>query len=94
MADNFLKIITNTLNMNDKLRHVLGRALFALGPYIMIGVIIACVIGLFILSYYILLWGFLIGFILWAYALIKHYLFSKQPVKKTKGRIIDHEKHK
>ena len=80
--------------MNDKLPRMFGQALITLVPYIMLGVAIACIIGLFILSYYLLLWGLIIGATLWVFALLKRYLFSeKQAIKKHKGRIIDHDKN-
>lgn len=93
MADNFLKIITRS-QMNDKLQRIFRQALIALGPCIMLGVVIACIVGLFILSYYVLLWGIMIGFILWLYSLAKRFLFPKKTtIKKTKGRIIEHDKN-
>lgn len=76
--------------MNDKLRRILGQVMIAFGPYILFGIIITCAIGLFILSWYVLLWGMIIGFLLWLYALIKRYFFPKKT--STKGRIIEHDK--
>ena len=63
--------------MNDKLQRAFGQALIALGPFIILGIVIACAVGLFILSYYVLLWGLMIGVTLWGFSLIKRYLFSE-----------------
>ncbi len=93
MADNLLKIITR-LHMNDKLQRIFGQALNTLGPFILLGIVIACVIGLFILSYYVFLWGMIIGCILWVFNLIKRSLSTNNTTeKKTEGRIIDHDKN-
>ena len=79
---------------HDKLQRIFRQALIALGPFIVLGVVIACVVGLFILSYYVLLWGVVIGFILWVSSLVKHYLFKKKTTpQKTTGRIIDNDKN-
>ncbi len=81
--------------MNDKLQRVFGQLLIAIGPYIVLGIAVSCIIGLFIISWYLIVWGLMIGIILWLCALIKRSLFSeKQPITKTKGRIIDHDKQK
>ena len=80
--------------MNDRLQRIFGQALNALGPFILLGIVIACAIGLFILSYYVLLWGMMIGFILWVFALIKRALSANNTtIKKSKGRIIDHDEN-
>lgn len=80
--------------MNDKFPRTLGQLLISLRPYVTLGIMIACVVGLLILSWYILLWGLMIGFILWASTLIKRYLYrDKSKEKNTKGRIIEHDKH-
>jgi len=81
--------------MNDKLQRAFRQLLISLGPYIVLGIAAACIIGLFILSYYVLVWGILFGFFLWLVTLIKRNLFSgKPPAKKTRGRIIDHDKNR
>ena len=81
--------------MNDKLQRIFRQLLINIGPYIILGIAIACIMGLFILSYYMLLWGLMIGFILWLCALFKRYFLSEQPpAKKNKGRIIDHDTKK
>lgn len=81
--------------MKDKLQRMLQKLLITLGPFIILGIAITCIIGLFILSWYILLWGFMFGFFLWAYARIRRFLFQKKSSQtKHKGRVIDHEKNR
>lgn len=81
--------------MNDKIQQIFRQLTSTLGPFIVLGIAVACIIGLFILSWYLLVWGLMIGFMLWVCALIKRYLFSeKLPIKTTKGRIIEHDKQK
>ncbi len=64
-------------------------------PYLMLGIAIAIIIGLFIMFSYILLWGLLVGGVLWLISLVKS-LFSprrsrSKPAAKTKGRVIEHD---
>jgi uncharacterized membrane protein len=68
------------------------RLTIQLTPYLMLGFAIALLIGICILLSYILVWGLLIGVILWIIARIKLYLkqANKLPVNKT-GRIIEHD---
>ncbi len=73
--------------MNIKLQRVLAQ--FA--PFIILGISIALLIGLLILFSYVLLWGLLIGVILWVAAIIKNFFSPKQPSKKTKDRVIEHD---
>ena len=81
--------------MNDKLQSIFKQALIALGPYIILGIIITCAIALLILSYYVLLWGVLIGFVLWTFALLRRQFSSTQNINKNnKGRVIDHDNNK
>ena len=81
--------------MNDKLQFIFRQLLITLGPFIMIGITIAFIIGLIILSWYVLLWGLMIGLFLWACAFVKRYFFAVRPSEtKHKGQIIDHEKQK
>ncbi len=77
--------------MNDKLQ----RTLESLIPFFMIGVGIALLVGVFIMFSYVLVWGILIGAILWLVNFVKNLLFpEKKPVhlaEKSKGRIIEHD---
>lgn len=69
-----------------------------LPPFIILGISIALAVGVFILFSYVLLWGILIGAILWGGNLLVQYFKSsntmsnKSDIKKTsQGRIIDHD---
>ena len=74
-----------------------------LPPFILVGISIALGVGIFIVFSYVLIWGFLIGAILWGANLLIQYLKSaniipnKTQVNKSsqasKGRIIDHDKN-
>jgi len=73
-----------------------------LPPFILIGISLAFAIGIFIIFSYVLIWGILIGAILWGINLLVEYLRSanlipnKNNIKKNaspKGRIIDHDKN-
>lgn len=75
--------------MNEKVQQVIEN----LVPFLMIGVAIALVIGLFIMFSYVLVWGLLIGGILWILSIIKALVFpseSNHTLVKSKGRIIEH----
>lgn len=77
--------------MNGKIERLLGNLI----PFLIIGIVIALSIGLFIMFSYVLMWGLLIGGVLWAIYAIKNLLFpqnkrNKTPVKTKKGRIIEH----
>jgi|GEM_PF-2485992 len=70
-------------------------------PFLVIGVAIAVSVGLFILLFYFLVWGLLIGTILWLVMLVKEKFFPS-PIDHRivniiywkKGRIIEHEEDK
>ena len=71
-----------------------------LPPFILIGISIALGVGIFIVFSYVLIWGILIGAILWGANLLVQYLKSKNiipntnnPKKSSRGRIIDHDKN-
>ncbi len=75
--------------MDDKLQRLLGQ----LVPFIIVGIGIALAIGLLIMFSYALMWGVLIGCIIWLIALIKQALFpSKNKASSQEGRIIEHDK--
>lgn len=81
--------------MNEKLQRIFQQALNNMGAFLLLGIVIACAIGLFILSYYLLLWGIMIGFVLWVLTLIRRYFSTnKTNLKKNQGRIIDHDQNK
>lgn len=71
-----------------------------LPPFILIGISIALGVGIFIVFSYVLIWGFVIGAILWGANMLIEYLKSaniipnKNKEKKShQGRIIDHDKN-
>ncbi len=63
-------------------------------PFIILGVAIAFIIGLFIMLSYVLVWGVLLGAIIWLAALLKNYLFPTHTPDKSEGRIIEHDDKK
>jgi hypothetical protein len=69
-----------------------------LPPFILLGVSIAFAVGLFIVFSYVLLWGLLIGAILWSINILVQYVRGTSATSKntqtkpSKGRIIEHEK--
>lgn len=80
--------------MNHKLQQIFKQ----LAPFLILGISIAISLGLFILFFYVILWGILIGGCLWLIVFIKNTLFSNgtspinQPHQKsTKGRVIEHD---
>lgn len=73
--------------MNDKFQ----TALETLIPYLILGCAIALIVGLVFLFSYVLMWGLLIGAVLWLIALAKSFLFPGKK-KESKGRIIDQNK--
>ncbi|ARG96455.1 hypothetical protein [Legionella micdadei] len=75
--------------MNGKVERIFQNLI----PFLILGIAIALVIGLFIMFSYVLMWGFLIGSVMWAIYSVKNFLFPRQvskPPVKTKGRIIEH----
>ncbi|WP_454785627.1 hypothetical protein [Legionella sp. WA2024007413] len=83
--------------MNDKFS--LGKIFENIVPFLIAGVAIALFFGLLFMFSYVLIWGLLIGGILWIIATIKQYLFPNNPAKteittKSQGRIIDHDDQK
>lgn len=76
--------------MNGKLERLLGNLI----PFMIIGIAIALMIGLFIMFSYVLMWGLLIGGVLWVIYSIKNLLFpqekrSKTPVKTKRGELLN-----
>ena len=73
--------------MNNKIKQVFEQLL----PFIVLGMSIALVIGLFIMLSYVLVWGVILGAGLWIAVMIKNYLFPSYAPKKSEGRIIEHD---
>ncbi|PWY57551.1 hypothetical protein DGG96_00165 [Legionella qingyii] len=83
--------------MNDKFS--LGKIFENLVPFLIAGVAIALFFGLLFMFSYVLIWGLIIGGILWIITTIKQYLFPSSPDKtevttKSQGRIIEHDDKK
>ena len=63
-------------------------------PFVMLGVAISLIIGLAIMFSYVLVWGILIGVILWIAASVKEYFFPSTTTQSKviiRGRIIEHK---
>ncbi len=83
--------------MNDKFSP--GKIFENLVPFLIAGVAIALFFGLLFMFSYVLVWGLLIGGILWLITTIKQYLFPSsstktEVIKKSQGRIIEHDDEK
>ena len=83
--------------MNDKSPFV--KIFENLAPFIIAGVVIALLIGLLFMFSYVLVWGIIIGAVLWVVTAIKQYLFPSsstktEAFKKSSGRIIEHDDKK
>jgi hypothetical protein len=76
--------------MPQSLKHFFKQ----LPPFILIGISIALAIAIFIVFSYVLLWGLVIGAMLWGITTLMQYfrgLSSTNAIKPSKGRVIDHE---
>ncbi|HHF7372834.1 hypothetical protein [Legionella bozemanae] len=83
--------------MNEK--SPLGKIFENLVPFLVAGVAIALFFGLLFMFSYVLIWGLLIGGVLWLITAIKQYLFPDKSNKtevthKNQGRIIEHDDKK
>lgn len=73
--------------MNHKIQRIFAQ----LFPYVLVGIAISMAVGILIMLSCILMWGLIIGGVLWVGTLIKQALFpSEQPQQEGKGRIIEH----
>ena len=67
-------------------------------PFIIAGIAIALFIGLLFMFSYVVVWGLIIGGVLWLLSLVKELIFpssKKTPIdKKNQGRIIEHDDKK
>lgn len=71
-----------------------NKFLQTVGPFLVLGVSVALILALLFIFTYILIWGLIIGGIIWGIAAIKRYLFPAPPpppINKEKGRIIEHD---
>lgn len=73
-----------------------------LPPFVLLGISIVLAIGIFLIFSYVLVWGLVIGGVLWGMSLLIQYIreLSDPPSKKKrkkntkKGRIIEHDNKK
>lgn len=63
-------------------------------PFVVIGIGIVVFFSLLLMFSYLLIWGFIIGGILWICSLLFQYLSPNQSNQKKNGRIIEHESRK
>jgi hypothetical protein len=75
------------INMNNKLQELLEQLI----PYILLGIAIALIVGLFIMLSYVLIWGIVIGGVIWLVMAIKNLLFPTVKIDNKKGRVIEHD---
>ncbi|MFJ1269396.1 hypothetical protein ACD661_12585 [Legionella lytica] len=82
--------------MNNKFQ--VPKIFETLIPFIIAGIAIALFVGLLFMFSYVVIWGLIIGGTLWLISVVKELLFpsSKKTtiVKKTQGRIIEHDDKK
>ena len=89
------------MNQMNQIMQSLKHFFRQMPPFILLGISIAFIIGIFIVFSYVLLWGLLIGAVLWGVNAIVRYFrspssdntSSKPPHSSSKGRIIDHDKN-
>jgi hypothetical protein len=83
--------------MNDKSARLIRQLSQKFGLFIILGMMIAFALAIFIFFYYVMIWGIIIGSVLWLISLVRDKLFhaaTGSSVKKTgkekrPGRIID-----
>lgn len=62
-----------------------------LTPYLIAGISIVLFIAMLIVLSYVLIWGLVIGLIMFAFVYIKQRFFPSKKPKPTTGRIIDQD---
>lgn len=73
--------------MNNQFRKLVEN----LVPFLLLGIAIALIGGLLIMFSYLLLWGIVIGFVLWIVFFVKNLLFPPTEKGKSTGIIIEHK---
>lgn len=67
-------------------------------PFIIAGIAIALFIGLLFMFSYVVIWGLIIGGLLWVFSIIKELIFpsakKSAPPAKKQGRVIEHDDKK
>lgn len=77
--------------MSNKVQEVFQKFV----PYLVLGLGITVAISFLILFSYLLMWGILLGAIIWAVVMIKNYFFRAKSITQPKeGRIIEHDDKK
>lgn len=78
--------------MNNKLQKYFETLL----PFLILGIFIAISISLLFVFSYILVWGLLIGAVIWIVMTTLQFFFKKDksPPPKKQGRIIEHDHKK
>lgn len=74
------------LCMNKKFQETMEQLI----PFILLGIGLAFAVGLLIMFFYVLVWGIIIGGIIWLVYFIKNYFFPSNAKKSKSGRIIEH----
>ena len=83
--------------MNNKFQ--VPKIFETLIPFIIAGIAIALFVGLLFMFSYVVIWGLIIGGTLWLISVVKELLFTNTKktttiIKKTQGRIIEHDDKK
>lgn len=82
--------------MNNKFE--LPKIFETLIPFILAGIAIALFVGLLFMFSYVVIWGLIIGGLLWVLSVIKELIFPSTPksamTKKSPGRVIEHDDKK
>ena len=82
--------------MNNKFQ--VPKIFETLVPFIIAGTAIALFVGLLFMFSYVIIWGLIIGGMLWVFSVVKALAFpnaQKTSVKtKSKGRVIEHDDKK
>ncbi|MGQ3891633.1 hypothetical protein [Legionella sp. CNM-4043-24] len=76
--------------MNKKL----NIPLQSIKPFMVLGFAIALIIGLLMMLSYLVIWGLVIGAVLWLAATVKRLLFPPRIISRQQGRIIDYPRDK
>lgn len=67
-------------------------------PFIIAGIAIALFVGLLFMFSYVVIWGLIIGGVLWTLSIVKELIFpspnKSATVKKNQGRVIEHDDKK
>lgn len=80
--------------MHHKVTRMFRQLSLTIGPCLLLGVAIAAAMGVALLFCYILLWGAVIGTVIWlGLAIRRSFLNRHRPTTQTANRIIEHDSH-